>query len=56
MVFGVVGGMLALAWVALKILLIVGLAYFILTLVSPDAAKRVREAIGGTGDDKDPEP
>lgn len=59
-VFGVVGGvvglLLGLAWVLLKILLIAGVAYFIISLVSPDTAKRIREAIGGPGGGDHPEP
>jgi predicted tellurium resistance membrane protein TerC len=50
-VTGIVGGLLgaifALAWIALKILIFVGIAYFVLTLVSPDTARKVRERVGG---------
>ena len=58
-VFGVVGGvvglLLSLAWVLLKILIIGGLAYFIISLVSPDTARRIREAIGGAGSGTPPQ-
>jgi hypothetical protein len=44
---GVLGALFALAWIALKILIFVGIAYFILTLISPDTARKVRERVGG---------
>ena len=51
LVTGVVGGvlglLLALAWVALKILIFVGVAYFVLSIISPDTARKVRERVGG---------
>jgi hypothetical protein len=51
LVSGVVGGVLglliALAWVALKILIFVGVAYFVLSIISPDTARKVRERVGG---------
>jgi hypothetical protein len=52
LVFGVAGGiiglLLGLAWFALKLLIIVGVGYFILKIVSPETARRVRERVGGT--------
>jgi hypothetical protein len=52
LVFGVAGGiiglLLALAWFALKLLLLLGVGYFILKIVSPETARRVRECIAGT--------
>jgi putative Mn2+ efflux pump MntP len=51
LVSGVVGGvlglLLALAWLAFKILIFVGVAYFVLSIISPDTARRVRERVGG---------
>jgi hypothetical protein len=51
LVSGVVGGvlglLLGLAWLALKILIFVGVAYFVLSIISPDTARRVRERVGG---------
>ncbi len=51
LVFGVAGGiiglLLALAWFALKLLLLVGAVYFVLTLVAPDFARKLRERISG---------
>ena len=44
---GVLGLLLALAWVALKILIFVGVAYFVLSIISPDTARKVRERVGG---------
>ena len=49
---GVVGGVLGLlmglaSWVALKILVFVGVAYFVLSIISPDTARKVRERVGG---------
>ena len=47
--FGMVGGVISLllgfAWLALKLLLVFGLVYLALTVVWPDAARRIREAI-----------
>jgi hypothetical protein len=51
LVTGVVGGvlgiLLALAWFAAKILIFVGVAYFVLSIISPDTARKVRERVGG---------
>jgi uncharacterized membrane protein len=50
-VFGVAGGvlglLLALAWLALKVVLVVGLIYWVLTVFSPDTAKRMKDAMKG---------
>jgi len=50
-VFGFAGGILALllslAWFALKVLLVVGLVYWLLTVFSPETAKRVRDTFRG---------
>jgi hypothetical protein len=52
LVFGVAGGiiglLLGLAWFALKVLLLVGVGYFILKIVSPETARRVRECVART--------
>ncbi len=46
LVFGFAGGLLALLmsllWFALKILLVVGLVYWLLTVFSPETAKKMR--------------
>jgi hypothetical protein len=48
---GVVGGLLGvlfgLAWLAAKILIFVGVAYFVLSIISPDTARKVRDRVGG---------
>lgn len=50
-VFGVTGGiiglLLSLAWLLLKVLLVVGLVYWLLTVFSPETARKMREAIKG---------
>lgn len=50
-VFGVTGGiiglLLSLAWLLLKILLVVGLVYWLLTVFSPETARKMREALKG---------
>jgi hypothetical protein len=49
-VFGVTGGiiglLLTLAWLALKVVLVVGLIYWLLTVFSPDTAKKMKDAMG----------
>ena len=46
-VFGIAGGiiglLLGLAWFLLKAMLVVGVVYFILTIVSPETAKKMRD-------------
>jgi hypothetical protein len=48
---GVVGGLLGVligfAWLGLKVLVFVGVAYFVLSIISPDTARKVRERVGG---------
>ena len=48
-VFGVTGGiiglLLSLAWLALKVMLVVGLVYWLLSVFSPDTAKRMKDAM-----------
>ena len=50
-VFGFAGGLLALllslAWFALKVLLVVGLVYWLLTVFSPETAKKMRDTFRG---------
>lgn len=50
-VFGVAGGivglLMAILWFALKILLVVGLIYGLLSVFSPETARRMREALKG---------
>jgi len=50
-VFGVAGGvmglLISLAWFALKVALVAGLLYWLLTVFSPETARKVREAIRG---------
>jgi hypothetical protein len=50
-VFGVAGGivgiLLSLAWLALKVLLVVGLIYWLLTVFSPETAKKMRDSMRG---------
>jgi len=51
LVFGFAGGLLALLisllWFALKILLVVGLVYWLLTVFSPETAKKMRDTFRG---------
>lgn len=51
LVFGVAGSLLGLliglAWFALKVALVVGLVYWLLTVFSPETAKKVRDSLRG---------
>ena len=51
LVFGVAGGLLGLliglAWFALKVALVVGLVYWLLTVFSPETAKKLRDSLRG---------
>jgi uncharacterized membrane protein len=51
LVFGVAGGviglLLTIAWLALKVVLVVGLVYWLLTVFSPDTAKKMKDAMRG---------
>lgn len=42
---GVLGLLLGLAFLALKLLIVAGVIYFVLSIVSPDTAKKVRERV-----------
>ena len=44
---GLIGLIISVAWFALKILVFVGVAYWILSIIAPDMARRVRERVGG---------
>ena len=48
-VFGVAGGLIgmliALAWLALKILLVVGLIYWLVSVFSPETAQKLRNSV-----------
>ena len=52
LVFGILGGVLGLfiglAFLAFKIVLIGGVAYVVIAVVSPSSARRLRERISGT--------
>ena len=44
---GLIGVLLSLAWLALKVLLVVGIVYWLLSVFSPDTAKKMREVMRG---------
>jgi hypothetical protein len=44
---GIIGLLLSLAWLALKVLLVVGLVYWLLTVFSPDTAKKMKDVMRG---------
>jgi uncharacterized membrane protein len=50
-VFGVAGGvvglLLSLAWLILKILLVVGIVYWVMSVFSPETARKMRDAFKG---------
>jgi hypothetical protein len=50
-VFGVAGGvvglLLSLAWLVLKLALVGGLIYWLITVFSPETARKMREALRG---------
>jgi hypothetical protein len=49
LVFGVAGGLIglliSLAWLGLKITLVVGLIYWLLTVFSPETAQKLRDSV-----------
>jgi hypothetical protein len=49
LVFGVAGGiiglLISLAWLALKVLLVVGLVYWLLSVFSPETAQKLRDSV-----------
>ena len=44
---GLIGMLLSLAFFALKVLLVVGLVYWLLTVFSPETAKKMRDTFRG---------
>ena len=50
-VFGVAGGivglLLSIAWLALKILLVAGIVYWVISVFSPETARKMKDAIKG---------
>ena len=42
---GIVGLLLSLLWLALKVLLVVGIVYWLISVFSPDTARKIREGI-----------
>jgi hypothetical protein len=45
---GLIGLLLALAWFALKLLLFVGVAYWVLSVLAPDTARKIRDRVQGS--------
>ena len=50
-VFGVAGGivglLLSIAWLALKVLLVAGIVYWVVSVFSPETARKMKDAIRG---------
>ncbi len=50
-VFGVTGGLIgiliSLAWFAFKVLVVVGVVYWLLSVFSPETAKKMRDVVKG---------
>lgn len=50
-VFGVAGGivgiLISLAWLALKVMLVVGLIYWLMTVFSPETARKMKDSFRG---------
>jgi hypothetical protein len=44
---GVLGLLLGIAWLLFKLLIVAAVVYFVLTIVAPDTARKVRERIQG---------
>ena len=44
---GIIGLLLSLAWLALKVLLVVGIVYWLISVFSPDTARKIREGMKG---------
>ncbi len=44
---GVIGLLLSLLWLALKVALVVGILYWLLTVFSPETARKMRDAMKG---------
>ena len=45
---GILGLILGVAWLLFKLLIVAGVVYFVLTIVAPDTARKVRERISGS--------
>jgi hypothetical protein len=44
---GVIGLLIGVAWLFLKLLVVAGVVYFVLTIVAPDTARKVRDRFSG---------
>lgn len=44
---GILGMLLGIAWLLFKLLIAAAIVYFVLTIVAPDTARKVRERISG---------
>ncbi len=44
---GILGLLLGLCWFALKVLLVVGIVYWLLSVFSPETAKKIRDSFKG---------
>ncbi len=42
---GIIGLLIGLCWFALKVLLVAGIVYWLLTVFSPDTAKKIRDSM-----------
>ena len=45
---GLIGLLLSVAWLALKLLVFAGVAYWVLTLIAPELARKIRDRVQGT--------
>jgi hypothetical protein len=44
---GILGLLIGLAWLFLKLLIVAGIVYFVLTLVAPETARKLRDRVSG---------
>ncbi len=44
---GILGLLLGVAWLFVKLLIVAGIVYFVLTLVAPETARKVRDHFSG---------
>ena len=42
---GLIGVLISLAWLALKVMLVVGLIYWLLSVFSPETAQKLRDSV-----------
>ena len=42
---GIIGLLLSLAWLVLKLMLVVGIIYWLISVFSPDTARKIRESM-----------